>query len=180
MIPNSASLRDPRVLTRSLPLILPCRAPCGSLIRSFQLLTLAGLLMQSFSAIASIPERLPKPPGSREPSFHSPVCLVTALRSGCPPWATQLTFPLDMRYRAGVLALRAPSYLGFRSTRKLLTCQDRRVKNRTRSCSHVECGIFSRSIRVANARRSAVKILQSWKSCKSCQPPPPRSPRVDA
>jgi hypothetical protein len=36
------------------------------LIRSFQLLTLAGLLMQSFSATASIPERLPKPPGSRE------------------------------------------------------------------------------------------------------------------
>ena len=50
----------------SLPLILPYRAPCGSLIRRFQLLTLAGLLMQSFSATASIPERLPKPPGSRE------------------------------------------------------------------------------------------------------------------
>ena len=49
----------------SLPLILPYRAPCGSLIRRFQLLTLAGLLMQSFSATASIPERLPKPPGSR-------------------------------------------------------------------------------------------------------------------
>ena len=48
-------------------IILPYRAPCGSLIRSFQLLTLAGLLMQSFSATASIPERLPKPPGSREP-----------------------------------------------------------------------------------------------------------------
>jgi hypothetical protein len=47
-------------------IILPYRAPCGSLIRSFQLLTLAGLLMQSFSATASIPERLPKPPGSRE------------------------------------------------------------------------------------------------------------------
>jgi hypothetical protein len=59
-------LRDLRALTRSLPLILPCRAPCGSLIRSFQLLTLAGLLMQSFSATASIPERLPRPPGSRE------------------------------------------------------------------------------------------------------------------
>ena len=48
-------------------IILPFRAPCGSLIRRFQLLTLAGLLMQSFSAIASNPERLPKPPGSREP-----------------------------------------------------------------------------------------------------------------
>jgi len=47
-------------------IILPCRAPCGSLIRRFQLLTLAGLLTQSFSAIASIPERPPKPPGSRE------------------------------------------------------------------------------------------------------------------
>jgi len=47
-------------------IILPCRATCGSLIRRFQLLTLAGLLTQSFSAIASIPERLPKPPGSRE------------------------------------------------------------------------------------------------------------------
>jgi hypothetical protein len=47
-------------------IILPCRAPCGSLIRSFQLLTLAGLLMQSFSATASIPERLPRPPGSRD------------------------------------------------------------------------------------------------------------------
>ena len=31
-----------------------------------------------------------------------PVCLLTALRSGCPPWATHLSFPLDMRYRAGV------------------------------------------------------------------------------
>ena len=68
-------LRDLRVLTRSLPvdfatlhpsgclrqsfslrsIILPCRAPCGSLIRSFQLLTLAGLLTQSFSSTASIP-----------------------------------------------------------------------------------------------------------------------------
>jgi hypothetical protein len=47
-------------------IILPYRAPCGSLIRRFQLLTLAGLLMQSFSATASIPERLPKPPESRE------------------------------------------------------------------------------------------------------------------
>jgi len=36
------------------------------LIRRFQLLTLAGLLMQSFSANASIPERLAKPPGSRD------------------------------------------------------------------------------------------------------------------
>jgi hypothetical protein len=53
-------------------------------------------------------------------------------------------------------------------------------KSRTRSCSHVECEIFSRSIRVANVRRSAVKILQSCKSCKSCLPPPsaiPASPR---
>jgi hypothetical protein len=45
------------------------------LIRSFQLLTLAGLLMQSFSAIASIPERLPKPPGSREVLFLFPLIL---------------------------------------------------------------------------------------------------------
>ena len=46
-------------------------------------------------------------------------------RFGCPPWATHLTLPLDMRYRAGVLApafpsrsraarrLEATSYLGF-------------------------------------------------------------------
>ena len=100
MIPNSASLRDPRALTRSLPvdfatlhpsgclrqsfslrsIILPCRAPCGSLIRSFQLLTLAGLLMQSFSAIASIPERLPKPPGSRESSLIVALHVASLLR----------------------------------------------------------------------------------------------------
>ena len=59
-------------------IILPCRAPCGSLIRRFQLLTLAGLLMQSFSAIASIPERLPKPPGSRESSPRAVARLKTA------------------------------------------------------------------------------------------------------
>ena len=35
MICISASLRAPRVLTRSLPLILPCRAPCGSLPSGF-------------------------------------------------------------------------------------------------------------------------------------------------
>ena len=35
-------------------------------------------------------------------SFPSARCLLTALRSGCPPWATHLSFPLDMRYRAGV------------------------------------------------------------------------------
>jgi hypothetical protein len=29
-------------------------------------------------------------------------CLLTALRSGCPPGLTHLSFPLDMRYRAGV------------------------------------------------------------------------------
>lgn len=40
------------------------RAHCVGLIRSFQLLTLVGLLMQSLWAAASIPERLPKPPGS--------------------------------------------------------------------------------------------------------------------
>ena len=33
-------------------------------------------------------------------------CLLTALRSGCPPWATHLSFPLDMRYRAGVRVIR--------------------------------------------------------------------------
>jgi len=27
---------------------------------------------------------------------------VAPLRSGCPPWATRWSFPLDMRYRAGV------------------------------------------------------------------------------
>jgi hypothetical protein len=50
---------------------------------------------------------------SRLPHFRSPVCLLTALRSGCPPWATHLSFPLDMRYRAGVLAF-APT-LGYPS-----------------------------------------------------------------
>jgi hypothetical protein len=35
-------------------------------------------------------------------SFPSARCLLTALRSGCPPWVTHLSFPLDMRYRAGV------------------------------------------------------------------------------
>ena len=49
------------------------------------------------------PLRVPAP--LRETPFRpplSPCCLLTALRSGCPPWATHLSFPLDMRYRAGV------------------------------------------------------------------------------
>jgi hypothetical protein len=92
-------------------IILPYRAPCGSLIRSFQLLTLAGLLMQSFSAVASIPsapprvdsfahahlalsgslrespERLPKPPGSREkpsaPLRESPILPLLSEKKNC-------------------------------------------------------------------------------------------------
>jgi hypothetical protein len=63
-------------------IILPYRAPCGSLIRSFQLLTLAGLLMQSFSAVASIPSASPREKPSA-PLRESPILPLLSEKKNC-------------------------------------------------------------------------------------------------
>jgi len=51
-----------------------------------------------FLAPATVLESLRAPP-SRFSGLRAP------LRYGCPPWATHLSLPWDMRYRAGVRSL---------------------------------------------------------------------------
>jgi len=124
----------------------------------------------------------------------------TTLRFGCPPWATPLTrcsaalrlpplgYTFDFPFYHGAIArvflrltcqalvaqrggwrrLRIPIP---RSARKILTCQDRRVKKRTCDSSHVECRIFSKIRHAHSAIRHQLSIFRF---------PPPRSPPLRA
>ena len=135
----------------------PSEVPCGSLSLPSPKVSIhpLGCLRQSFSAAL----RLPTLGYTFDfPFYHGAIARVF-LRLTCQALVAQ---------RGGWRRLRIPIP---RSARKILTCQDRRVKKRTCDSSHVECRIFSKIRHAHSAIRHQLSIFRF---------PPPRSPPLRA
>jgi hypothetical protein len=100
------------------------------------------------------------------------------LRSGCPPWATHLSFPLDMRYRAGVLrcapvASFAPAHVALRAafgrlpSQRPLACVRSR-SSRPAGCLRQSISTFPKGLDSVNPKNPANPVRPVKPSLSAC------------